>query len=230
MLSALCINTGGYENINLHDPHISNLEGNQHDQVKDFWRQRPELRAWAMEISSGVLFLSGESFHDEKVVLNITHGIISEAVASPQPNVIILRYACDQNEKNQEQAMLVMMQSLLRQLLLRQTETDSLSLPRSRLKTDLEGFRDIFESLIKQLADDAKIICVIQGLQLLFDQTNKSDGGRSSQKIKKMFMSMDRLVETARCCFRLLLTSWGTPQVPSNLGIRASSHASIVTI
>ena len=181
-------------------------------QIKCIWKQS-YLRIWASKSASDVLFLYCDSLNDETVLSYIAAKVIRDAeVAQRSLKIVILRHFCTKNKQNAEDSVLVMLQSLLRQLLSYRDKSESTDLPsRALAKPSLESVREMFGELIKSLNKEMLVVCVIDGLHAY---CNRSSGEARKHEAEETLPHLTRLASTpqiTQCRFKLLLTVSNKP-------------------
>ena len=189
-----------------------NLRTRWQGRIKWIWEQ-PYLREWASKPESEVLFLYSDRLNDETVLSYIAAKVIRDAeVAQRSPKMVTLHHFCTENKKNAEHSVLVMVQSLLRQLLSYRNKSESTNLPsRALARVSLESVREMFGELIKSLDKEVVVVCVIDGLHAY---CNGSSGEARKREAEETLPHLTRLALTPQmrqCRFKLLLTASNKP-------------------
>ena len=186
-----------------------NLTIKQQGQVMFIWKQSQWIQDWASSAASCVLFLHGDRESDDKILSYIAARVIESARDVQEPSTsIVLRHFCNQNKKNGDPAVVIMMQSLLRQLLSHQDRAGSLDLPSSSFSgTNIESLRIIFETTIKALPVNSTVVCVIDGLHSYYDPKPRVLRAREMKETLQTLVKMVSPPQTTHCRFKLLLTA-----------------------
>ena len=187
----------------------------QQGHTKNLWSKKRWIPSWAKTLTSSTLFLHGSSDEDGRLLSFISSQIVKSAGdLQPSPNMVVLQHFCGKNAKNGDEAVYIMMQSLIYQLLSDRSEVNGLNQRIDAISgRDLDALWESFASLIKELPSGKTVVCVIDGLQSYCRHSDHSreERAKEAEELLPKFIKMASVPGAVGPCFKLLLTASKRP-------------------
>lgn len=197
-----------YEGIHQRLSGTDRIPGGQHGRIKMIWKQEQSIWSWANASASPVLILRGDLRVDRAILSCVSSHIIKDALECSSDSIVVLQHFCHENRENGDQAVTVMMQSLIRQLL--STRFGPSILPPSKNFFSACCLKDLcekFEGFIRALPPHTSVVCVIDGLQSYCKRFIGEARAKEMEWLVPHFIRMASDQQRIGCRFKLLLTT-----------------------
>ena len=185
---------------------------NQHPRIKMLWNGKQWISNWAKASTSPVLILRGENRpYDREILSCVSSHIIKDALQYlPTGNMvmIVLHHFCHENRDHRDEAVTVMMQSLIRQLLSTPSGPGVLPSLKSNLSTSrLEDLWEMLSNLVQALSPHTRVVCIIDGLQAYCKHHIQEKRAEDMEWLIPRFIEVASGRQGVACRFKLFLTT-----------------------
>lgn len=163
------------------------------------------LKAWIINARSQALLVNGNGDREKISPMSLACGMLARSLESFQGAFSLVFFCGMHNEANNEEGPELMLASLIHQLLTSSSTFDLDFILESQKRQDIidhdmETLCFIFDGLVRQLAKDQIVFCLIDGITFC-------EYGKRKESARQAISTIVDLVKECDCVFKLLVTS-----------------------